>query len=127
MKNCDAMKLYLLKKVLTQIKGKRRKIFTRAVAIAVSHIRSELVEIKDRCESFEKKEGVSKYSVEKHPAGFIGFTFCYNNGNIFYEVIDIEFDDDIEMLVFEAEVKSSIVANSDERREYINRVKRTDF
>ncbi len=121
------MNLYLLKKVLSQIKGKRKKVFTLATAIAISHTRSEMENLKIQCELFECKNGVSKYSVHKHPAGFIGFTYCFNHGEIYYEVVDVDFEDDIELLVFEAQVKSSILINSDNRRKYINWQKGTNF
>ena len=119
--------LYVLSKILTQVKGKRKRTIYSSVDLAVSYIKDEMEELQIKCVEFEAKEGVSKYTLDKHPAGFGGYIYCYNHGIITYVVRAFEFDDEMEIIVVEAQIKSAIILNGDMRRKYMNLSKDTNF
>lgn len=94
---------------------------TSNVAIYVSPFREEIENLKDKCEEFEVDARVAiGISPDKHPGGYGGLAFWFYRDDAYYEIDDIEFNDDIERLVYLAETKATILKNAYVQHQFRN-------
>ncbi len=97
--------MYVLKKTLFE-----NDVY-HEVEVAVSANEAELIKLAAKCNEFEYcPEEEFEWIASEHPGGLAANTFKYSDGLIKYVISEFEFDSDDEMnrIVFEAEVKSRI-------------------
>ncbi len=97
------MTLYVLKKTFNE-----NNTNFYIVEIAVSKNEQELEDLLQRCNKFETSGEDWDWEASDHPGGFTGNAFRYLEGFVEYVINEIEFEDDIDSLIYEAEVKSRI-------------------